>query len=251
MGMDRELSESADTEAAACRFTTTHWSVVLAAGHDDTAGRQALGRLCQTYWRPLYFFVRHHGHSRADAQDLTQEFFARLLAKHAFDRVDRAKGKFRSYLLTSMRNFLLNEWERDQAQKRGGGVPLISLDTDLAETRYRLAPVDKTSPENLFERDWALTLLEQVLSRLKAEQEQAGRLDEFDALQGCLMGERGLPYSELAVRLHTTEDALKMAVHRLRKRYGKLLREEIARTVSSPAEIDEEIRHLFEVLGRD
>jgi RNA polymerase sigma factor (sigma-70 family) len=249
MGMDRELSESA--EAAGYRFTTTHWSVVLAAGHDDTAGREALGRLCQTYWRPLYFFVRHHGHSRADAEDLTQEFFARLLEKHALDRADPARGKFRSYLLTSMRNFLFNEWERGQAQKRGGGVPLISLDTDSAETRYRLEPADTTNPEIVFERDWALRLLEEALSRLKAEQEKAGRLDEFDALQGCLMGEKRLPYSELAVRLHTSEDALKMAAHRLRKRYGKLLRDEIAQTVSSPAEIDEEIRHLLEVLGKN
>jgi RNA polymerase sigma factor (sigma-70 family) len=245
--MEQERSHSAGGDAR--QFVTTHWSVVLAAGHDDTRGHAALARLCQTYWRPLYFFVRRHGYNPADAQDLTQEFFARLLQKQVLAKADPTLGKFRSYLLTSMRHFLSNEWERAKAQKRGGGARLVSLDADSAETHFCLQPADHASPEKLFEREWALTLLEEVLSRLKAEQEKAGKLAQFNALQDGLMGGQSAPYRELAVRLRTTEDALKTAVHRLKRRYGELVREEIARTVSDPGEIDEEIQHLLAVLA--
>jgi RNA polymerase sigma factor (sigma-70 family) len=245
--MAREMSDS--SSAARDPFGTTHWSVVLAAGRDDTRGHEALDKLCRTYWRPLYFFVRRHGHSPADAEDLTQEFFARLLEKNAVGLADPARGKFRAFLLTSLRHFLTNEWERGKAQKRGGGARLISLDTGSAETRYGLQPVDQTTPENLFEREWFLTLLEQALSRLRAEHETAGKADQFVTLQGCLMGEPRRPYSELAVQLHMSEDAVKMAVHRLKKRCGELLQDEIAQTVSDRREIDEEMKRLLVVLG--
>jgi RNA polymerase sigma factor (sigma-70 family) len=242
---------TSDTSSAtACRFATTHWSVVLAAARDDPRGRQALDRLCRTYWRPLYFFARRHGHSPADAQDATQEFFARFLENRALEKAHPAEGRFRSYLLTSLRHFLVNEWKRGQAQKRGGGLQFISLDADSAETRYRLEPIDNATPERLYELDWAVTLLEAVMTRLQAEQEKAGSLEQFNLLRGCLMGDQPRPYRELAVRLNTTESALKMAIHRLRKRFGDLLRGEIAQTVSRPEEIDEEIRHLLTVLGR-
>jgi RNA polymerase sigma factor (sigma-70 family) len=245
--MEHERSDSAP--AGARQFTSTHWSVVMAAGRDDTQGKEAFGRLYRTYWRPLYFFVRRQGHSAADAQDLTQEFFARLLEKNGLGSADPAKGRFRSFLLTAMRHFLVNEWKRSSAQKRGGGLALISLDAGSAETHYEMEPVDNASPEKLFDREWAWTLLEEVLNRLKAEQERAGKLDQFNALRGCMIGDQVIPYRELASQLRTTEDALRMAVHRLRKRYGALLREEIARTVSNPQEIDAEIQHLMAALG--
>ncbi len=230
-------------------FVTTPWSVVLAASREDTQGRQALARLCQTYWRPLYFFVRRRGYDPAAAEDLTQEFFARLIEKRSLSRADPGKGKFRAYLVTAMRHFLASEWERARAQKRGGGARLISLDIASTEIRLGLEPADSTSPENIREREWVLALLEEALRRLKEEQARAGKLEAFEVLRRCLPGDEGMSYSQLAARLGTTRGAAKMAVFRLRRRYARLVREEIAQTVGTPTEVEEEIQHLFAVLG--
>ncbi len=233
------------------QFATTHWSLVLSAGRgDDTRSREALARLCQTYGYPLYAFVRRHGRGPEDAQDLTQGFFAHLIENHALATVDRAKGTFRAFLLASLRNFMCKEWDRARALKRGGGKPHLPLDTTFAETRYGREPADPASPRKVFERNWALTLLEQVLERLRVEQAAVGKGAQFELLQDCLMGSPDAPrYAALAGRLGLKEEAVRVTVSRLRRRYRELLREEIAQTVSSPAEIDEEIRHLFAALG--
>jgi RNA polymerase sigma-70 factor (ECF subfamily) len=244
--------EASDSLAADARqFATTHWSIVLAAGHgDDTRSREALSRLCQTYWYPLYAFVRRHGHSPEDAQDLTQAFFVHLLEHEVLAKAEQTKGKFRAFLLASLRHFLANERERAQAQKRGGGRSPVSLDAASAETRYRSELADLDSPDKVFERNWALALMEQVLTRLRSEQARLGKGAQFEQLRDSLMGDPAAPrYADLGAQLGTSADAVKTAVSRLRRRYRELLREEIAHTVSSPAEVEEEIRHLFVVVG--
>jgi len=232
-------------------FVTTQWSVVLAAGRADTTlARDALARLCQTYWYPLYAYVRHRGHTAHDAQDLTQEFFARLLEKNSLGRVSRERGKFRSFLLGAMNHFLVDEWKRARAQKRGGGRQLLSLDAHDAETRFGREPVDKVTPERLFEQNWALALLDNVYHRLRREYETAGRKPMFDALKFSLTGSRSaVSYAELAKRLGLTEATVKVAVHRLRQRYRQLLREEVAQTVAGPGDVEEELRGLFRALA--
>ena len=225
--------------------------MLAAAGSEDSRGRQALARLCQVYWYPLYAFVRRHGHGPHDAQDLTQEFFVRLLEKDYLGDVDRSKGKFRSFLLAALKHFLSKERARAKTLKRGGGRTLLPLDTLSAEDRYRREPEDNATAEKLFERRWALTLLDRVLTRLSEEYETTGKRAMFEQLQGCLTGDSDLlPYAELAARLGTTEGAVKVAVHRLRRRYRGVLREEIAQTVADPAEIDDEIHQLFSALGK-
>ena len=212
--------------------------------------RAALEKLCQTYWYPLYAYVRRRGSLAEDAQDLTQEFFARLLKGNWVERADRERGKFRSFLLTAMNRFLADEWDKARAQKRGGGVVPLPIQLDTAETRYGLDPADRTTPEQIFDRRWALAVLEEVLNRLRREYEAEGRAEHFTALNPCLVGDRDTqPYSELAQKLGVTEGTVKSAVHRLRQRYRHLLREEIASTVASPGEVDDELRHLFAVLG--
>jgi len=232
-------------------FATTHWSVVLTAQRTDTTRAQAaLARLCQTYWYPLYAFVRRLGHNPHDAQDLTQEFFARLLAKNYLAGVAPEKGNFRSFLLASLKHFLANEWDRAHAAKRGGGQTIISLDDTDAENRYRLEPVDNMTADKLFDRRWVMTLLEQVMARLRSEYAQNEDADLYERLKDCLGGSRAsAPYARLAADLRMTEGAVKVAVHRLRARYRELLREEIAQTVTTQGEVDEEIRHLFSLLG--
>ena len=232
-------------------FVTTHWSVVLAAGHANTTGsRDALARLCQTYWHPLYAYVRRLGHSPHDAQDLTQEFFARLLAKNYLARADESRGRFRSFLLTSLKHFLANEWDKAQAQKRGGGEILISIDYAAAETTCHFEPVDPSTAEKVYERRWALTLLDYVLRRLRAEYTASDREKLFEALKPTLTeASRAVRYAEIASRLDTSEGAVKVAVHRLRQRYRELLRAEIADTVASPDEVDGELRSLFAALS--
>lgn len=244
-------------DAAAClsgdasQFAETHWSVVLSAGRgDDTRAHAALTRLCQTYWYPLYAFVRRHGHSPEDAQDLTQGFFAHLLERHALAGVHPAKGRFRAFLLASLRHFLANQRARAQAQKRGGGCLLVSLDAASAEKRFGAEAVIHDSPDKAYDRNWAWALMEQVLNRLRAEQAALGKKKQFEQLQDCLMGDPGaLCYADLGAQLGLSADAVRMAVCRLRQRYRDLLRGEIAQTVSSPAEVEEEIRHLFAVLA--
>jgi RNA polymerase sigma-70 factor (ECF subfamily) len=225
--------------------------VVLAAGHgDSTQARAALEELCRTYWYPLYAFVRRQGHGPAEAQDLTQEFLARLLARQDLAAVDRAKGKFRSFLLASLTHFLANEWDKARARKRGGGQAPVSLDAETAEARYRLEPADTMSADRVFERRWALTLLDQVLERLRAEAVAEGKGQRFEALKAALVGdEAALPYARIAARLGLSEGAVKVAVHRLRQRYRELLRAEIANTVAGPEQVDEELRHLFQALS--
>jgi RNA polymerase sigma-70 factor (ECF subfamily) len=232
-------------------FGTTHWSVVLTAGRSDTTQAQAaLETLCQTYWYPLYAYMRRRGHSPEDAQDLTQEFFARLLAGNWVGDADRAKGRFRTFLLTALNRFLANEWDRQHALKRGGFAPVLSIDEELAESRFASEPAHNLQPDVLFERQWAMALLERTVARLREEYAATGRARLFECLQGCLAkDESALPYAEIAVRLNLTEAAIKMAVQRLRARYREILRAEIADTVSSPEEIEEEIRHLFSAFG--
>jgi RNA polymerase sigma-70 factor (ECF subfamily) len=249
------MSDSTDHPSSApgtaAWFATTHWTVVRNArdGGSTEAG-VALEKLCQTYWYPLYAFVRRQGYSPHDAQDLTQEFFARLLAKDYLADVDRGKGKFRSFLLAALKHFLANAWDCRNAQKRGGSATHLSIDAASAEQRYGLEPADPEDAERIFERRWALTLLDQVLDRLKSEFAAAGKADHFDQLKVVLTADKGtLPYVELARSLGMTEGAVKVAVHRLRQRYRELLRAEIAHTVSAPEEVDGEIRHLFGVLA--
>ena len=195
--------------------------------------------------------MRRRGYEVHEAEDLTQEFFARLLAKNYLADVDRTKGKFRSFLLTSLKHFLANEWDRARAAKRGGGRPVLSLDTQTAETRYRSEPADELTPEKLLDRQWALALLDQVLGRLQAESVADGKGALFEQLKLFLTEGKGTTsYASVATRLETTEGAVKVAVHRLRRRYRELLREEISHTVATPAEIEEEIRHLFAAFGR-
>ncbi len=226
--------------------------MVVAAGRNDTArAGAALEQLCRVYWYPLYAYVRRRGHSAEDAQDLTQEFFARLLQHNWVARADRQRGRFRSFLLSAMNHFLSDEWDKARAQKRGGGIAPVPLQIDSAESRYGHEPADSVTPEQTYERRWALALLEEVLRQLREAYEKEGRLDLFTALHPCLVGERtALPYKELAAKLGVSEGAVKSAVHRLRQRYRQVLRSEIAQTVAKPDQVDEELRHLFVVVGK-
>jgi RNA polymerase sigma factor (sigma-70 family) len=197
-------------------------------------------------WYPLYAFVRGQGHSPPDAQDLTQEFFARLIGKQYLARIQREGGRFRSFLLTALKRFLANEWDRARAQKRGGRQTLLSIDADSAETRYRLEPAHELTPERIYERHWAQTLLEQVLARLREEYRAAGKGELLERIQASLSQPRGaVPYAQIANQLGMTEAAVKMAVQRLRAHYRERLRAEIAHTVTEPSEVEDEIRHLF------
>lgn len=233
-------------------FVTTRWSVVLKAGRSDTTrARAALARLCQTYWYPLYGYVRRRGYSAHDAQDLTQEFFARLLEKQALAQADPARGRFRSYLLKSLNHFLVDEWHKLQAQKRGRGRELLSLDLVAAEQRFDLEPAaPATAPDKAFDKQWALTLLDEVLEQLQTEYRADGKGELFDTLKQSLAGAReSQPYGELAARLGMSEGHVKVAVHRLRQRYRELVRAEIADTVEAPREIEAEMRELFRALA--
>lgn len=249
MGSSAFNSDSLAPEASG--FALTRWSVVLAAGRNEsTHSRKALEQLCQTYWHPVYAFVRRRGVNPQDAQDLTQEFFTRLLEKNYLGGVDPARGRFRSFLLASVKHFLANEWDKARCQKRGGAKPLLSIDGATAESCYALEPIERQTPETIYERRWALTLLEQVLARLRSEYCAAHRSDSFEILKSTLTEGRGaVAYAELASQLGSTEGAVKVAVHRLRQRYRALLRDEIRQTVSNSVEVEEEIRALFIALG--
>lgn len=225
--------------------------VLNASGPDTAQAQEALTRLCETYWYPLYAFVRRGGRSPEDAQDLTQEFFAQLLANHWVARVDRHKGRFRSFLLMVMKRFLAKEWEKARTLKRGGLTSPLSLQLDTAEGRYSKEPSDTRTPEQVYERHWALTLLGTVLQRLRLEYQESGKDRLFEKLEPTLVGSRETqPYALLACELGMTEGAVKVAVFRLRERYRDCLKEEIAQTVALPAEVDEELRHLCRVLAR-
>jgi RNA polymerase sigma factor (sigma-70 family) len=228
-------------------FATTHWSVVLAAGRDEQPGAaDALERLCRSYWYPLYAYVRRQGYAPADAQDLTQGFFAKFLESDALQSVHPDKGRFRSFLLASLNHFLANAWNRARTQKRGGRVHVLSLDQAQAEERFRLEPASDLTPEKLFERRWALSLLDQVLDRLEKEWVADDKGALFRLLRVFLSDVKGAaPYADAARQAGVSEAAARQAVHRLRLRYRELVRQEIAHTVGDPGEIDDEIQHLF------
>jgi RNA polymerase sigma factor (sigma-70 family) len=230
-------------------FEPTRWTVVLAAAREGgtPAGRAALAELCEKYWYPLYAFVRRSGHARHDAEDLTQAFFARLLEKNTISGVGPEKGRFRSFLLAAIKHFLANEWDRSQAQKRGGGKVILSLDGTAGESRHPLEPATGLTPDLIFERQWALALLDRVLDRLA--EESAEKPGHFAALKGFLTDAGPGSTSEAARTLGLSEGAVRVAVHRLRQRYRQLLRAEIAQTVDDPSEVDAEIRRLFSVFA--
>jgi DNA-directed RNA polymerase specialized sigma24 family protein len=232
-------------------FATTHWTIIATARDGDAAAaRAALAELCRTYWYPLYAFIRRKGHAADEAQDLTQEFFARLLERDFLGAVDRSKGKFRSFLLAACQHFLANEHDRANAQKRGGGRFHYSLELHDAEALYTREPIHMLTPEKLFERRWALTLLNDVLLRLKAEFDQAQKGPLFDRLKTFLTQPAdSAPYRDLAAELQMSEGALRVAVHRLRQRYRELLEATIAQTVETPEQVQEEIRSLFAALA--
>lgn len=245
------MSSSEPLAAASPLFVTTRWSVVLAARDKSSpASAEALEAICRAYWYPLYALVRRQGHSPHDAQDLTQEFFARLLQKDYLQAADREKGRLRTFLHVALKRFLANEWDRLRAQKRGGGVAPVSFDTDFAEELYLQHGPEALSAERIYERQWAMTLLEQALGRLRAEYQTARKETEFDQLKGTLTAERGaIPYAELATQLNINEDAARVAVHRVRKRFRDLFRATIADTVDNPEEVDDEVRYVARVLG--
>jgi len=244
------MSATATSDAKPQAFPHTRWTIVLTAGRSDTPRTQAaLAELCQAYWYPLYAYVRRRGHSAADAEDLTQGFFARLLQLDSLAAVQREKGKFRSFLLGALNHYLADQWDRASAAKRDVRVTL-PLDTETAETRYARAPANTDTPERLFERQWALTLLETVVQRLHREYADAGKGDLFLALRFAISGDKNaVPYTELAARLAMSDEAVRVAVHRLRQRYRQLLRDEIAGTVADLGEVEDELRHLRRVLA--
>jgi len=233
-------------------FATTQWSLVLAARErESTAGREALVRLCSRYWYPVFAYVRRRGHAREEAEDLTQEFFANLIEKSVLDAVDPERGRFRSFLLTACRNFLANDWDRRSARKRGGGNPLLSIDADGAEQRYARELAHGQTPEALYERQWTLTLLAQVLDELQDEYASTGRGRQFERLKRFLTAEDDAgTYAEAARDLETTEAAVKVAVHRLRARYRRALRATVAATIESEDDVNDEIAFCLRVLSR-
>jgi RNA polymerase sigma factor (sigma-70 family) len=229
------------------RFPTTLWGRVAdAAGADSPEAREALAGLCRSYWYPLYAFIRRRGHGPEDARDLTQDFFARLLERDILASADPARGRFRTFLRAVCADYLSNRRDHAHARKRGGGRPVVSIDVPEAEGRYHREPAHDLTPERVFERDWALTLLAIVLDRLRDEYRDAGQSAEFEELRVILTnGARAVPYATIAGRLGLSESGVAVAVHRLRRRYGELLRAEIAATVGDPAEVDDEVRALF------
>jgi RNA polymerase sigma-70 factor (ECF subfamily) len=225
--------------------------MVLSAGRKSSPhSERALAELCQTYWYPLYAFVRRRGTTKEDAEDLVQTFFARFLEKNYLEGLAAERGKFRAFLLASLKHFLANEWDRAQAQKRGGGAEHLSLNWQDADERFHLDPPDPTNPERLFDREWALALLDRVITRLAAECARDGKAELFAHAKGFLtVGSAAIPYGEAAKQLGVDEGALRVAVHRLRKRYRELLRDEIAQTLAEPGQVDEELRSLLAALA--
>jgi RNA polymerase sigma-70 factor (ECF subfamily) len=247
------MGSSANNEgakaAAGCQFRTTRWTRVCKARNLETPSAvEALSQLCREYWYPLYAFVRRRGYSPEDGEDLTQSFFARLLDKQYLQRADPGRGRFRTFLLKSLDHFLVNEWEKQKALKRGGRCLFVSWEELKAEDRYNEEPFHELSPDKLYDRRWALTLIEKAMEVLRREYASAGEQAVFEALQGFLSGAEDLDsHKRVAARLNLTENAVKMRVHRLKRRFGMLLREQIADTVSEEGEIDDEMRYLLAV----
>ncbi len=236
--------------AGADRFATTHWSLVLAAAQRDSPeSARALAALCEAYWYPLYAFARRRGHGPEDAQDLTQGFFAALLEKEYLRVADNSRGKFRTFLLTAFQHYISKEYDRACAQKRGGHYRHLPLDFEAGESRYTREPAHLATPETIYQRRWAILLLDRVLTNLREEYVRTGKDVLFDRLRVFLAGEQNaMPYAQVAAELEMTEGAVKVAVHRLRRRYRELLRAEIAQTVERPEDVDEELRQLFEAV---
>ena len=235
------------------QFVTTHWSLVGAVKPDQagrTRAREALEELCRAYWYPLYAFVRSRGYSAVDAQDLTQAFFTRFIETEGFACADRRRGRFRSYLLGAMKHFLSNEWHRARTQKRGERVQFIEFDALDPETRYAGASEQSDNPELLFDREWAIQIVAGALQKLREEMAKTGKSEQFEALKGTLTGEDELPRDQIASRLGISPGAVKVAVHRLRQRYSRLLRAAVAQTVSNEADLDDEMRYLVAVLRK-
>ncbi len=245
-------SPSPSSSAPGDVFATTHWSVVVAAGQRHTPqSDQALEELCRTYWFPLYAYVRRHGHSKEDAEDLTQTFFVRFLAKNYLEGLSAERGRFRAFLLASLKHFLANEWDKSQRQKRGGGVTLLSLDWQMADSQFQIAGTAEPSPEQAFDREWALALLACVIERLRVECTADNNDRLFAVLNPFLtVGKSAIPYPEAAAKLGISEGAVRTAVHRLRRRYREVLRDEIAQTLSDPANVAEEMQALFRAFSR-
>jgi RNA polymerase sigma factor (sigma-70 family) len=239
-----------EQRGAKSSFSTTHWSVVLAAGRGNAPEAvQALERLCSAYWYPLYAYVRRQGHAPHDAQDMVQDFFAHFLEHNYFRLADRTRGRFRTFLLTSLQHFLVNEWRKTNRARRGGSQRILSLDEAMGESRFAGEPAVEQPPDSLYDRGWAAILLDRALSALRAEFEQSGKQDLFERLKVFVWGEKSaVSYAAMAGELGMTEGAVKVAVHRLRQRYGELLRVEVAQTVATPVEVDEELRYLVSVI---
>jgi RNA polymerase sigma factor (sigma-70 family) len=230
------------------QFPTTRWTLLVAAGDPDhPEARSALVSLCENYWYPLYAYLRRRGYPADQAQDLTQEFFIRVLEGRYLDRADPERGRFRSFLLSSLKFFVADEEDRNRALKRGGGA-LVPLEFSSGEERYQREPAHDETPERIFERRWALSVLDRVVERLRSEFVQHGRPEHFERLKVFLLGQSDAPYAALAREMNTSEGALKVAIHRLRKRYRELFRQEIADTVADPADVESELRHLASVL---
>jgi RNA polymerase sigma factor (sigma-70 family) len=245
------MSSLTSSSEAPRNFPHTRWSVVLAATQKDAPeSAAALESLCRAYWFPLYAYVRRCGQSPHDAQDLTQEFFYRLLEKRWLDSADREKGKLRTFLIVALKHFMSHEWRRASAQRRGGGQSPMPFDTEFAESRYAADPSANLAADKTFDKQWAMTLLDLTVNRLRAEFTAAGRPDNFEALKGCLMAERGaIDYAAVAKLLGVKESAARVAVHRLRKRFRDVYREEISQTLADGADLDGELRHLAAALA--
>ena len=244
-------SQTAPDGPSPGHFPTTRWSRVILAGDPDAPlARESLAELCNAYWYPLYAYIRRRGHGPEQARDLTQDFFARLLERGTLAEADPSRGRFRAFLRTVCAHFLANRHDRDRARKRGGGRAILPIDAADAEGKYARELADGLTPERIFERTWALTLLGRVLDQLGREYDEAGKEATFEALRCVLAGDSDAPpYAELATHLGTTEGAARVAAHRLRRRYGELLRREIGSTVAESAEVEDEIRDLFAALG--
>ena len=244
-------TEPSSTSAPGDIFATTHWTVVLAAGKRSTPqSDRALEELCRAYWFPLYAYVRRRGHTKEDAEDLTQAFFARFLEKNCLAGLSAERGRFRAFLLASLKHFLANEWDKSRRQKRGGGVTPLSLDWQTADTQFQIAATSEPGPDKAFDREWAVTLLAKVIERLRAECETNGRGKQFAVLKIFLTAGKGeLSHANAAKALDMDESTVRVAVHRLRKRYRQLLRDEIAQTLADSADVDEEMRALFGAFG--
>lgn len=232
-------------------FVTTQWSVIVSAGGDPSPdSRRALESLCHAYWYPLYFYVRRRVSDVSDAQDLTQAFFAELLEKNYVGSAAPERGRFRAFLLTAFKHFLSRQWEKAGARKRGGGRSPVSLDFESADSQFLIEPASGLTAEQHFDRQWAITLLGRIMENLRREFERAGKANQFDALKGYLIGDHaGATYAQVAEKLKLTELAARKSASRMRKRYGELLREEIAQTVAEPDEVEDEIRKLFASLS--